>query len=348
MIDRTALTRAMDWPIAIALLAIGAVFRLRGWLSPPLAQTPLVRPGGLGDLICLDMAASDIGGLQPLYFVEKRSVVWAATRHLPHVRYDANALRTLWRHAGRYRAVIVTEQRYAAALAYGWALKARGGRLTAFATQRLAALADATAPYDPVAGQEPVWFRALIDAARGVDATFADAARRLPRRRRAAPSSGEVWVGVSGAGVPSRTFDADAWVAMTRALDGGAPVRVACQPSDRALAEEIVAKLPRATLFSGDFASLCEHVARAERVITVDGGFAHIAAAMGAPVTAIFTAGVAAKWKPYAEGSVALVGDIDLPCRPCTRWGLVPPCPIGFACKAPLPRGALRPAQDAA
>jgi ADP-heptose:LPS heptosyltransferase len=113
---------------------------------------------------------------------------------------------------------------------------------------------------------------------------------------------------------------------------------VASAPADRPFAATLAARFPaRAEHFQGDFSALCERLAAAEALFTMDGGMVHVASYYGVPTTAVFTSGRARKWAPLAAGS-ATVRRADLDCQPCTLFGQTPPCPRGHACKLGLER----------
>ena len=77
---------------------------------------------------------------------------------------------------------------------------------------------------------------------------------------------------------------------------------------------------------------LCDLIRASEEVLTVDGGFLHIASYYGVPVTGLFTSGRDRKWAALSPGSRVVRRD-DLPCRPCTWFGQVPHCTHNFVCK---------------
>ena len=76
-------------------------------------EKPLVvRPGGLGDLVCADIALQELGrdARDFLWLIEMRSQPWAAYRGLPHLCYDVGFATTLARTVGRHALVIDSEQ----------------------------------------------------------------------------------------------------------------------------------------------------------------------------------------------------------------------------------------------
>jgi ADP-heptose:LPS heptosyltransferase len=108
---------------------------------------------------------------------------------------------------------------------------------------------------------------------------------------------------------------------------------VASSPIDRPAARRLARRFPgQAEVFEGSFDDLCGLIERAEEVLTVDGGFLHIASYYGVPVTGLFTSGRDRKWAALGQGSRALLRE-GLACRPCVWFGQAPPCAHGFACK---------------
>lgn len=66
---------------------------------------------------------------------------------------------------------------------------------------------------------------------------------------------------------------------------------------------------------------------RARLVIANDSGLMHLAAAVGAPLIALFGPTHPGEKKPLAGGSVVLWKGEQLPCAPCYRDGVFPACP---------------------
>jgi hypothetical protein len=305
-----------------------ALALLRGCLMPWRKVDPrplIVRPGGMGDLVCLHLALERIGidPAQVRFLIERRARPWAETMRLDFVCYDERPLATLLLLTARHAQVINSEQRFGLAQAYSLACRGRGGRLTAFSTTRGARFADQVVAYDPLDQHEVAAFMRLLV---GSDVPCAAPARR-------APSDGRLWVLLAGSAAPSRAFDADAWCRFITEAYAEAPFVLAGAPEDAALADQIASRLPQAARLRGGFAEIVHGLARARHLLTVDGGMVHVASYLGIPVTALFTAGRDRKWAPLAAGSL-VVARSDLPCRPCTLFGQVPPCPHALACRA--------------
>jgi ADP-heptose:LPS heptosyltransferase len=79
-------------------------------------------------------------------------------------------------------------------------------------------------------------------------------------------------------------------------------------------------------------------VSKAQKLIGFDTGLTHIAEAFSVPIVSVWggTAPELLGVQPYKIKQV-LVAEIDLPCRPCSKFGL-PKCPLGhFKCMYDLP-----------
>ncbi len=293
-------------------------------------EKPLVvRPGGLGDLVCADIALQELGrdARDFLWLIERRSQPWAAYRGLPHLCYDAGFATTLARTRGRHALVIDSEQFFGLAQATALLARSRRGRLVSFETVRGAPWADSTVPYDWDATHETVSFARLFGAALDLPEPL----KPVRPRRRAYLASAPPLVLVAGRQSPSRRLDLDSWVALIAKWCRDRSFEIAAAPEDDAFAAQLGSRFKKASRFTGSFEALCERIARSEEVFTVDGGGVHIASYFGVPALAVFTSGRDRKWHPLGEGSRILRRQ-DLPCQPCTKFGQVPPCPNAYAC----------------
>jgi len=323
--------------------APGLVHALRPLLSLPfLPQRPgkpnpkplLVRPGGLGDLVCLHMAmeAAGLDIRQYRFLLERRSEPWAVLHGLDYLSYDGSEVKALLQERCASADVVCTEQRFGLALAFAEACRAPNGRLIAFETCRGVRWAGAErVAYHPKKSHEVEAFFDLLQHA------FPDqvdpAASALAERTRWAWSDGSLVACLSGGGQPSREFSPDRWVEFLDAWAGQRLVILTSAPGDRETAEAIVRRRVSPTkLCPGGFAEAVMAIEKSEAVLTVDGGMTHVASYYGVPGTVIFTSGQVEKWRPLAQGGRVVAVD-GLPCRPCTLFGQVPPCPHGFRCK---------------
>ena len=297
----------------------------------PLSDGVLIlRPGGMGDLICADMALQELSldARNFTWLIERRSRPWAAFRGLPHVCYDGQPLKALHKVRGRFSTVINTEQLYGFAEAYALQARAKGGRLFSFDTNRGSAWSDATVAYDWKDRHETVEFARLFAIALGrPDPGFA----RLPRPR-IQPGDATPLVLIAGRQQRSRRMDVETWAVLITAWHQGRAFLIASAPEDAEFAAELMRRFGgQAGCFTASFAELCERISRSAEVFTMDGGAVHIASYFGVSALAVFSSGRDRKWRPLGEGSRVLRRR-DLPCQPCTKFGQVPPCPYGYAC----------------
>lgn len=331
--------KSFDWYLAIILLLFYPVawvlarFRRRGR-----SQIAVIRPGGMGDLICLDMAIEHLPGSEShnmVYFIDGRSAVWADCRGMSYRRYDLSFFRTLFSSIGRFERVVVTEQRFASAASYGFLIAAGAVPLSGFSTQRLAHLLGRLTDYSPTAEHEVSAFsRLLRDSEGGGSHAEHIEEERLVRPRVYRATSTELWVCVAGLESPSRALSLAEFSRIVRIYAQKRSVVVAAQPSDTAFARGLVDSLERAKLYSGSFCQLCTDLSHAQEVLTIDGGMVHVCSFFGVPTIALFTSGVLEKWRPLGAGSTVIRGGpSELDCRPCARFGQVPPCVNHYACK---------------
>jgi hypothetical protein len=302
--------------------------RFRGSDSRPV----ILRPGGMGDLILLTIAAEELG-YDPkafLWIIERRSRVWARHLGLHFLCYDEDFAHAHWRIAGRYVNVINTEQRFGLAQATALLACGRGSKLTCFDTNRAAKWASRVVSYDPDRMHETAAFQRILAAALQADSRVVEAP--APRPRRVAADAGPI-VGIGGLQAPSRAFSEEEWERLIRPWIGASPFWLASSEDDRPFARRLQARFPgQAQVFEQGFDALCERISRSEKVFTVDGGFLHIASYYGVPVTAVFTSGRAEKWRPLGAGSVILKRG-GLECQPCTWFGQVSVCHAEYACR---------------
>jgi ADP-heptose:LPS heptosyltransferase len=294
------------------------------------ARTLIVRPGGLGDFICADIALQELGldARDFTWLIETRSRPWARLRRLPHVCYDDKPREAMSRVMGRFSLVINTEQRFGLAEAYALACRAKRARVASFATNRGSSWSHVKVAYDWKDRHETVEFARLF--AEALDLGKEIGPRRL--RRRVEPASAPPLVMIAGRQSPSRDLSLEAWTGLVAKWHEGRSFLVASSAADAEFAAQLAGRFAgRASVFTGAFDALCGQIARSGEIFTMDGGAVHIASWFGVPTLALFTSGRDRKWAPLGEGS-RMLRRHDLACRPCTKFGQVPPCPYGYAC----------------
>lgn len=338
---RESTLKSLDWLLVTVLLFLWPLTALLPYLLRRERKgIALIRPGGMGDLICLEMALQSVPAIdsdQATFFIDARSAVWADYRKLKHVRYDKNSFWTLLLHAGRYEKVVVTEQRFGAAAVYGLLLGPKPSQAYGFASQRMRHALGHTVSYSPISEHEVSSFSRLLRQAGGEHSPNPLTESDLIRHRIFESEGNELWVSIAGCGVPSRELHADVLAPIIRSVAAGRPVILTHQPSDKLFADGLARVLGDARLFEGDFNALCNSLSLAPEVLTIDGGMVHICSYFGVPAKVLFSAGVVEKWRPLGSNSQVALVPAQLTCRPCTRFGQVPACPIGYACKAFTP-----------
>lgn len=290
----------------------------------------ILRPGGMGDLICADIALQELGleSRNFVWLIEKRAESWATYRKLPHLCYDTNSLQTLLQVWGKYPLVINSEQLFGFTQAYALLTRAKGGQLFSFATNRGAYWSKFAVPYDWKNGHETVEFARLFSHALG--RSYLEKPRFA--RKRLFPAECPPIVLLAGLQSPSRRLSLESWETYLKQWHRGRPFLIGASPLDDVLANQLTIRFKGlAQRFTGSFSELCEQIARSEEVFTMDGGSVHIASFFGVPTQAVFTSGQDRKWHPLGEGS-GVIKLHDLPCQPCTKFGQVPPCPYHYAC----------------
>ena len=320
------LDRSLWLPAVIGARAGSLLFHARSRNPRPL----IVRPGGMGDLILLCIAAEQLGYDPREFFwlIEQRSAVWARHLKLDHICFDDNLFTQNWKIAGRFSTVINSEQRFGLSQATALLACGRNSTLTCFDTNRAAAWADRQVAYDPDQAHETSAFRALLAA--GLDVPGISG--RIERSRSCAATERPV-VGLAGLQSHTRSFSVSDWARFIQECVGGREFWIASSETDRPFARQLLERFQRqAQLFEGGFGELCGLVRSSEEVLTVDGGFLHIASYYGIPATVVFTSSRESKWAPLAPGS-RLVSRRDLDCQPCAWFAQVPNCSHNYLCK---------------
>ncbi len=223
------------------------------------------------------------------WIIEKRSAQWAQHLSLNYLCYDASPT-ALLALRGRFHSVIIWEQFFGLSQSVALSIRARGGKLIGFDTNRGSGFNDLSVIYDCLDAHETVEFSELLSCALDMHASLTHS----PVRARAGKATGGLIVGLSGLQAESRRFALEEWCGMVRLWAQDSPFSIVrASPQDSEFARGMRASLgSRASLFQGSFSAMCDLLRNASRVFTVDGGFVHIASYYGVPTTAIFTGGV--------------------------------------------------------
>jgi ADP-heptose:LPS heptosyltransferase len=325
---QTSSLKRFDWLISPAACWLAIMFPKLAAANPP--KTLIIRPGGMGDFICADIALQELGldARNFTWLIETRSRPWARFRKLPHVCYDEKPRDALSRVMSRFPLVINTEQLFGLSEAYALACRSKRARVASFQSNRGSSWSNVRVPYDWKDAHETVEFARLFAAALDLQKEIGP---RAPRPR-SEPTSAPPLVMIAGQQSPSRSLSLDAWTALISKWHNGRPFLVAASPQDADFAAQLIGRFSGlASGFAGSFEELCQQIARSEELFTMDGGAVHIASWFGVPTLALFTSGRDKKWAPLGEGSRVLRRH-DLTCQPCTKFGQVPPCPYSYAC----------------
>jgi ADP-heptose:LPS heptosyltransferase len=156
---------------------------------------------------------------------------------------------------------------------------------------------------------------------------------RPSMRPRLYPEGGPPLVVIAGRQSRSRRLDLETWTALIAEWHQDEPFLIAAGPEDAEFVAQLVRRFDKlAGPFSGNFDELCNQIGHSPDILTMDGGPVHIASFYGVPAVVLFTSGRDRKWRPLGEGS-HVVRRHDLPCQPCAKFGQVPVCFHGHACK---------------
>lgn len=321
------LLKRLDRPLCYFACVFAYAFRFLSVFRAAETRTLVVRPGGMGDLICCTIALEELG-LSPknyIWLIEKRSEPWAKRLQLDYFCYDRSLIKVLFWTGGRFQKVVNTEQLFGLSQAFALAAASISGRLDCFDTLRAKVFATYTVPYDPDQAHEVDAFRKLFSAG--------ESKPSVPRSRAARQAEPPVF-GVAGLQSPSRTLPFETWIALVGDWARGRKFSIAAAPMDREFANRVALRFQdRADILELSFDQLCDRIARSEELFSMDGGMVHVASYYGVPTTAVFTSGRMQKWRPYSSGSHT-VSRGDLACQPCTLFGQTPTCPNSFACHA--------------
>lgn len=325
--DKLSVIRALDqllWPMALLFARLLAKIPRK-----QLDQRVIIRPGGMGDLICAQIALETMG-LSPkefIWIVEPRSIPWVKMMNLDHHLIGLSLLTKV----AKYRNVINSEQHYGASQIIAIALAGRSRDVTVFSTVRGASTSTNICQYSPTRTHEIDSFVDLFSSANLSSQKEFDLASRTQSKR------GESLVVALGGGhADSRSLDIQQWSEIILKWTAGSPFSLIAGPVETSLALQLQRQFAdRCTFVPGDFNSNCEKISAASRVLTMDGGLTHVATYFGTPTDAIFTSGQDLLWSPRAVTSRSFY-DPTVKCRPCTMFGHTPRCPVDFACKKNL------------
>ncbi|MCD8352159.1 MAG: hypothetical protein LUC93_16260 [Planctomycetaceae bacterium] len=314
------------------LLPAAEFISRRGFFSKKLSlPTPLIiRPGGLGDLVCCHMALESLG-LDPTDFnwlIERRSAAWARHHGFSYQCYDQMNLRDWADGIGKYETIINTEQYYGLSQITALAMLKKEGRLYSFDSNLGKRAAICNSRYSQNDDHETVLFAELFAMALHVPYSGTS----IAFRERIIAERDYVLLALGGGDAPSRRLTAVQWADFAKAVVRNRKLIVSCSVKEKDLLEDIKILLPEAEIIDNDFESFIKCLSRAAQVVTIDSGAVHIASYYGVPTTVLFTSGQDKKWAPIAESSTIHLNN-EAYCRPCTIWGQTSPCLNNYQCK---------------
>lgn len=136
-----------------------------------------------------------------------------------------------------------------------------------------------------------------------------------------------------GGSAPEKRWPAKRFRELTERLtDAGYIIAAIGSKADRTIGDAVTSGLSNSINLCG-YLSLPETAAlldRAALLITGDSGIMHIAFAVGTGTLSLFGPGNENKWAPRGDIHHSLSGKID--CRPCTKFGNIPPCRSNIEC----------------
>ena len=307
----------------------------------------VLRPGGMGDLVCLDIAGQNFNlADNAIFVIERRSRPWAEYRRFKFVCYDSvEGVLFFFRNLGRFACVVNSEQRFGLSQAAALALMRKGGSLVCFSTNRGVVRSTGEnkglhiVPYDALVEHETKAFGRLLakqnEITRGSDQlSRGESAVATPAtiQKNLGKSIGPPLVWLSGVGSPAREFDSAAWVQWIRKYLSTDQFVLVSSFKERALAVEIKREFPRCEFVFEDFPRAVQRLVSTRCLLTVDSAPVHLASFFDVPTIAVFTCGRSSKWTPLARESL-MVRRRDLGCQPCALFGQVPPCGFNFKCR---------------
>lgn len=151
---------------------------------------------------------------------------------------------------------------------------------------------------------------------------------------------GKVVLVQAACGAGARRWPPEAWGAFLDGLGGAATVCLLGSEEERVEMGSLAARLRRPPRLAAGLglAALAAFLRRADLLVSVDTGPAHLAALQGVPVLSLFSGATdPGRWAPRG-GSVTVLRGPAPACSPCERTE----CPYGNACMAALdPRAVL-------
>ena len=326
-----------------AITFIKALFRPRINTCEKPSSFLFIRPGGIGDAVLLIPAIKKIKSAYPEAKIdllcEKRNCeIFKLCEEINSIfLYDSlTGLKSAFRE--RYDAVIDSEQWYrlSALVAYLTRTPIRIG----FATNNRKKLFNNPTSYKEDEHEIDSFFR--LASALIPEPTFDEGSAFISipyeiskgiESHLKAVSEKRVVAIFPGGSVPEKRWPSGRFREVAERLtDAGYAIAAIGGKADSNLGDEITKGLNSTVNLCGSL-SLVETAAllkRAVLLITGDSGILHIAFGVGTGTLSLFGPGNEIKWAPKGEIHSILSSAID--CRPCTKFGNIPPCKRELEC----------------
>jgi len=142
-----------------------------------------------------------------------------------------------------------------------------------------------------------------------------------------------------GASDPARRWGRENFLKVAQALvKEGWRIGVIGGEKEKPQGEYIVSNLPagQGINLTGSLSLIetAKALKDSEFLITADSGIMHLGWLIDVPTLSIFGPGIIEKWAPRGPNHLAI--RLELSCSPCTRFGVVPPCPYEYRCMKDL------------
>lgn len=299
--------------------------RILGSSGTATEPRPIVlRPGGLGDMVFLTRAATDLGiDLRNILWVgERRNLQWIHYLGLDGIGYDV-APAFLQGICGSLRsnAVVNTEQGFGLSAVFASRLVARDGTLVGFDKNRRSDLHDRNLHYEE-SEHELSSFRRLFHLAELAPREPALPPGEAPMERSTLEGTppansqfgGSCVLAIAGTENPEKSLSVAAWqVLLDRALSHADSVVMVGVKSDRSFGASLGKRNNgggRILNLIGElsFGDVVDVIRCARRLVSVDSGLVHVADFYGVPSDVVFPAGNPSKWRPLHPSSVVIQG----------------------------------------
>ena len=332
-------------PFAITL--VKALFRPRKKTFENPSSFLFIRPGGIGDAVLLMPAIKELKKAYPNARIdilcEKRNhEIFKLCSEIHSIFLYDNNKGLITALKGKYDVVIDSEQWYrlSAIVAYLTRAPIRIG----FATNNRKKLFTETLNYKQDEYEIYSFFSLIsslaTDAAFNKERPFISIPSELSKRIKPYLSkiSRQTFVAIlPGASVPEKRWGTENFHKVAVKLTNAGYTIVAIGGnSDYNIGKEITDGMSDAINLCGSL-SLTETAAllsRAALLITGDSGIMHVAFGVGTPTLSLFGPGDENKWAPRGNIHQTLSSNID--CRPCTKFGTIPPCKQKTRCMTDL------------